>query len=384
MTSPDRQAPEPSGAGSTIATSSTKTCVRNSPKRGMGEAPAYRELARIAAEAGYPEVTASRVHTWATARLLPQTAKRVSRGSTGFSSELRDGVAAQLIALAKHRRLTANRHTLAVLLWLDGWDVPHDLVRKALLSVIPERTLSDASEETLDRLDRLAATVASLLVRRFRPGPRGAKVATDAAAALVPAVHGAYEPDEYAARNLELIAGHDRGRTDGLQGAAPWLGGPARAPWRFLSRQAHPSRVRDYIRRLPSEELDQTRSHARYLTYELPAFARAFEVWFGRGFAGFRVLAMLTTRNAEIPALVAVVVDRFPSLSRRLDLLMDGLAPYRQRRDAVLAIADAYASEHPDQRAALRRYGLDGLLRRGRLRRLNGHQELLARAEKLA
>jgi hypothetical protein len=349
----------------------------------MGEAPAYRELARIAAEAGYPEVTASRVHGWATARLLPRTAERVSRGSTGFSSELRPGVADQVIALAKHRRLTANRHTLAVLLWLDGWDVPRELVRRALLSVIPRRTLSDASEQALDRLDRIAAAVAPLLVQRFRPGRRGARVASDAASALVPAVHGAYEPDEDAAGNLELIAGLDRGRTDALQGAAPWLRGPARAPWRFMSRQAHPSRVRHYIRRLPSEELDRTRRHARYLAYELPAFARAFEVRFGAGFAGLRALAMLTTRNAEIPAAVAVVVDRFPSLSGRLDLLIEGLAPHQQRRDALLAIADAYASEHPDQRAALSRYGLDGLLRRGRLRRLRGHRELLARAEQL-
>jgi len=308
----------------------------------------------------------------------------VPAGSTGFSSELRPGVADQVIALAKHRRLTANRHTLAVLLWLDGWDVPRDLVRRALLSVIPRRTLLDASDQALDRLDRLAAAVAPLLVRRFRPGRRGAKVAADAAFAMVPAVHGAYEPDEDAAGNLELIAGLDRGRTDGLQGAAPWLRGPARAPWRFMSRQAHPSRVRDYIRRLPSDELDQTRRHARYLAYELPAFARAFEVRFGAGFAGFRVLAMLTTRNAEIPAAVAVVVDRFPSLARRLDLLIGGLAPQRERRDALLAIAEAYLLEHPDQRAALRRYGLDGLRQRGRLRPLSGHHELLARAERLA
>lgn len=384
MTSPDRQAPEPSGAGSTFSISPPKTCVENSPKRETGEAPAYRELARIAAEAGYPEVTASRVHTWAAARLLPPTAERVSRGAMGFSSELRDGVADQLIALANHRRLTANRHTLAILLWLDGWDVPRDLVRRALLSVIPKRTLSDASDKALDRLDRLATPVASMLVRRFRSGTRGARVAPDAATALVPAVHGAYEPDEEAARNMEMVAGLDRGRTEGLEGASPWLQGRARTPWRFMSRQAHPSSVRDYIRRLPARRLDRTRRHARYLAYELPAFARAFEVRYGVGFAGLRALAMLTTRNAEIPAAVAVVVDRFPSLSRRLDLLIDGLAPYRQRRDALLAIADAYASEHPDQRAALRRYGLDGLLRRGRLRQLRGHQELLARAERLA
>ena len=382
--SPDRQAPEPSGARSTISSTSPRTFLGNSPKRDTGEAPAYRELARIAAEAGYPEVTPSRVHTWVTARLLPPTAERVSRGSRGFSSELRDGAVAQLIALAKHRRITANRHTLAVLLWLDGWDVPRDLVRSALLSVIPRRTLSDASDEVLDRLDRLAAPIASLLVRRFRPGTRGARVAVDAAAALIPAVHGAYEADEYAARNLELIAQLDRGRTDRLEGTPAWLTGTARAPWRFMSRHAHPSRVRHYIRCLPAEELDRTRRHAGYLAYELPAFARAFEVRFGAGFAGLRALAMLTTRHAEIPAAVAVVVDRFPSLSRRLDLLIDGLAPQRQRRDALLAIAQAYASEHPDQRAALRRYGLDGLLERGQLRRLSGHDELLRRAERLA
>lgn len=384
MTSPDRQAPERSGAGSTIAGSSQRTRLENSPERDRGEAPVYRELARLANEAGYPEVTASRVHAWVSARLIPRTSERTSLGSPGFSSRLREGVSSQLIALARHRRLTANRYTLALLLWLDGWEVPRDLVRKALLSVVPGRTLTDASDRALDRLDRHVSSTAARLIRRFRPGKRRAQVAGDAAAALLPAVHGAYEPDDKAARHVERIASLDRGRTDRLAGAQPWLGGSARTVWRFMTREAHPSRVRQYVRDLPDDQLDRTRLHAKYLVYELPAFARALEVRFGVGFAGLRALALLTTRHAAIPAAVAVVVDRFPSLSRRLDLLIEGLEPHRQRRDVLLALADAYAAEHPDQRDALRRHGLDGLMRRGALRPLRRHEKLLAGAETLA
>jgi hypothetical protein len=107
------------------------------------------------------------------------------------------------------------------------------------------------------------------------------------------------------------------------------------------------------------------------------------EARYGLGFGGLRPIARLDDRHAETLSIIAVVIDRFPGLSRRLDLLIEGLEPHREGRDVWLALSDAYMHENPDQAREVRRYGMEGLLARGKLRRMAGSAELLDRAAAL-
>ena len=259
-----------------------------------------------------------------------------------------------------------------------------DLVKAALLSAVPARTLSGDSERVLDRLAGIASGVTPRLVRTLRPGRMRRGQAEDAAVALLPATHGALEPDETAGKNLERLGGLHRARTDAPAGVRPWLRGSAARAWVFMVRFAPPTKVRQYISTLEPADLDRSRAHARYVIYELPAFARLVETRFGRGFAGFRLVAQFGPTNAEALAAAAVALGRFRPLARRFDLLIAGMEPFRERRDVLLAIGAEYERQHPDQRQAFRKAGLDGLLEAGVLRPLDGVDALLATAERLA
>lgn len=380
-----RQATGSPRAPRSVPDASAQTHRAKSPKRdaAASEAPVYHALAQMARDAGFREVTPSQVHVYAKARLLPPTAVRQSLGNRGFASELHPQVVDQLLALCELRKLTRSHEALAVLLWADGWDVPLGIVKEALLSCLPPARMS-RSVRALDHLDRLARRSLPRLMRTMRPGRMG-DAALDAAATLAPVAYGIADPiDDVAGGNLERLGGLDRGRLDAIGSAEPWLAGPPSFAWNVMLRYAPPWRVRSYIEAADAALLDRSRAHARFLIYEIPAFARGLEAGGGRGFGGWRFLARLVPRQAAMLGTIAVVLDRYPALFRRFDLLIEGISPLAERRDVLLELAAEYARQHPDQSALLRRHGLYGLVTRGLARRLDGVDELLARAEAVA
>lgn len=154
-----------------------------------------------------------------------------------------------------------------------------------------------------------------------------------------------------------------------------------------MLRYAPAHEVRNYLESIDGALLQKSQTHARFLIHEFPAWARAIEACSGRGFAGWRAIARLDMQHAAMLAMLAVlavVIDRFPALSRRLDLLIDGWAANAARRDMLLELHAEYARQHPDQARQLRRDGLEGLEQRRLLRPLHGIDELLARAARLA
>lgn len=355
---------------------------RKSPERGGAEAPVYGSLSEAAQAAGFTEITPSRVHLFAKARLIPPTSTRRSLGIHGFATELRPRVVEQLLALCALRRLTRSRKALAVLLWADGWDVPIDVLKLALRSPLPSRRLR-CSDRSLDEVDRLASRTLPRLKRMLRPGRIG-DAALDAAAALAPVVWALLDRiDSVSAANLERLMGFHRGRTDSLPGVKPWLSGRPSFAWNAMLRYANPSMVRDYIDGADQETLDRSQAHARFLIYELPEFVRGLEAREGSGFGGMGFIARLGPQDAALLGCIAVVVDSFRAMSRRLDSLIEGLGPQAERRDVSLQLASAYTAQHPDQAGLLRRHGLDGLAERGLARPLEGVDELLARVEAL-
>ncbi|MEX2135775.1 MAG: hypothetical protein WEB29_02275 [Chloroflexota bacterium] len=258
-----------------------------------------------------------------------------------------------------------------------------DMLKVALRSPLPTARLS-RSDRSLDRVDRIARRNLPRLMRMLRPGRMGG-AALDAAAALAPVLWALVDRiDSVAGSNLERLVGLHRGRTDGLPGAKPWLTGRPSFAWNAMLRYAVPSRVRPYIAAADQGTLDRSRLHARFLIYELPAFARGLEARKGVGFGGLRFVAQLGPQHAAMLGCIAVVADSFPAMSRRFDLLIEGVAPFAEPRDILLALASEYASQHCDQAGLLRRHGLDGLIERGLARRLEGVDDLLTRAEAFA
>jgi hypothetical protein len=202
---------------------------------------------------------------------------------------------------------------------------------------------------------------------------------------MAPALFGAIDRvDQKAADALEQLVGLVRGRRDRTPDAEPWLKGRAATAWNLMLRYSPPSVVRGHIQSASRSTLDQSREHARWLIYELPAFVRALEAQFGSGFGGLAVFSRAAASLAPAMCTATIALDRFPPARKRLDLLIRALAPHGAIRDAVVEIDGAYRAQHPDQQRLLGRIGIQGLVDRGLARPLIGYDDLLARAEELA
>lgn len=362
MGSQVRQATGPSGASGKLRHAPRKTHPKKSPD---DEAPVYRQLAAAAHSGGFPGITPARIHGWVGVGLLPRTSVRT--GAFPFASELRPGIEDQLLALCRLARSTTSRSSLAALLWADGWEVDLDLLKDALLSYLPSRSLSTATDEELDDFDRAISARVSAFMRLVRPG-RAQAATSDALAALGPLLYGASDSlDNEAATAIERVAGVHRARVDWVGAATPWLvSEPAEAFNLLLGAESWTS-SRAYLAGLDSAGLAESRTHARFLMHELPEFARGIEALLGRGFGGLRWFARMLPRDAPMMALAAVLVGRDPRLVANLDAMIASLASIRDSMRLAIDLAAEYADRHPDQRAALRRYGLQGLADRGRL-----------------
>lgn len=358
-----------------------ETHSKNSPKQGAGrhESPIYQSLAAAANRAGHTEITASKVHLFTKAGLLPPASVRRSLGNAGFGSEPLPQAEAQLLALGTFRHLTKSHKNLAVLLWIDGWDVPSAVLKEALLEWLPPARVP-TSERALDRIDRMASAVAPKLHRRLRPG-RIQSTASDAAATLVPAALGVLDfIDDLAGSRLERLIGLHRGRTDSVGTAGPWLRSRPSFGWKVLMRYGKPLSVRRYINALGEEQLEASRAHVRFAVHCLPVLAQAMEARRGVGFAGWRIIAQFGARHAAMLGAVVLTLDRWPALYRRFDQLIEGLTPHVERCQLTVELANEYRRQHRDQARDLRKHGLDGLLARGAARPLTGAEELLDRA----
>lgn len=363
-----RQASGRSRAPRRVARDIAQTDRENSPAFALGEAPVFRRLAAFAYRQGYTEISPSRIHAWS--------------GESGLlGSTQAPDVEERLLAICALRRQVASRRAVLVLLWASGWHVDPKALKDALLSTVPSRSMQNASDRTLDRLDRLASRKAPRLVRLLRPGRVG-PLAVSAAATLVPLAVGALEQvDAQAAQAIERVTGLHRGRSDEAPGATPWLTARPAFAFTFFARRGLPIAVRPIVQRLSAEDIAASREHAHFLIHDLPDVARGVEAMRGRGFAGFHALALLGLEDAPLLALAAVVADRYPSTRRRLSELAEGLGPLAPQARLLQQVVSVYPRQHPDQRHALRRDGLQGLFERGTLRRLNDVDELLHELE---
>ena len=304
-----------------------------SPYVVRGEAPLYRELAvRLGAETRYT-ATASQIHGWVTAGLLPNTPTESLGWGRGFRAEPSEELFAQLVAVCRLREVTDRTDRLRMLLWLEGWPVDPLAIKRAVLArlaFLPRRKPS--AVRGMDDLNHQAQRRAQSFVRHLGLHPIGRKTAVDGVFVAASIVIGAEV--EIGQRSVELLLrafGLDRAMSDRTHDTGPWLVGDVARDLSRLARARPLTRLYDRVATLTSVQIEEVRPYARFVALDLPLFARALEVRFGHNAFGFGGLRIVRGRP-EIGIAVAAYFYR-TRLRRQLDGLSRTLA---ENRDLML------------------------------------------------
>lgn len=220
--------------------------IESQPLNARSAEPDGPALLRIAAQAG-SEISERMLETFRAQDLIPRP-RRV--GYQGRIPQWRypPGVDRQLIALLRWRQRTKDPDLLKVLLWLDGYEVPVSAIRGALarqLSAITETVerelnlqaqrlgLDPASDDGHSQaIDALAKAMAAKRGTTMIPRHGRLRSADRArAVSLMIRTFGLGETTEGTAGEaaaVERVLGiAPNGRRHAIEGAGPWLTGPA-------------------------------------------------------------------------------------------------------------------------------------------------------------
>jgi hypothetical protein len=340
-----------------------QTVRRNFPPVRPGEAPVYAALADAAHAAGFATITSGQIHKWVNDGLLPPTAEQRSVGRHGFETVRLPGAENQLLALCRLRAQTKSWDRLAILLWLDSWQISSDRLRRAMLEELGdprELGLDPSRDADLDKLDEYAQRRGPAFARRAGLGHVGPTAAADGVMAALSVTFGGAPWDEEAAQAMERLAGLSRARTDAIGDAGPWLDGPAAPP---IDLSGFAFKAPELIRRATQAELDAARPRARALAVDMPRVAHAAELGLGINIAGLGLLAGPHVTPAMAVAVSLVFGDL--GLGDQLDAMTETWSGLALQAAAAMPLMEAYIAKHPEQRRAIRSGGLQGLADRG-------------------
>jgi hypothetical protein len=323
----------------------------------MLDAAALLHAAEIA---GY-EVSARMLETFRAEGLIPRPSRAGYRGRAPVWA-YPDGADQQLIALLRWRGRTKSPEVLRVLLWLDGFPIPPQAVRDALvgelstmLDSIDREITSLAREHGLDPHDegergQALQLVAGVLAAKRGPRalPRHGRVRAAERARAVEVLLRTFafgervEAGAGEADTVERVLGAaPNGRRHRVSGAGPWLTGPAEALLEAGDVVALPS-ILESARQATDAELDTVRRIVIALFRHLPLVARMVNVMFDDdNYAGLGGLAEVD-RNPEIVMLlipsvlgmvragwqdnlqdVTTALERFPDLLAQTEQVLD-------------------------------------------------------------
>jgi hypothetical protein len=323
----------------------------------MPEARRYQQLAELAREAGY-RVTPAQIHHWVRAGLLPATAERRSVGRRGFRSEPRTGAERQLIALCGLRSITTSRGSLALLLWLDGWEVPLGRVRAALVEAVPAPLSHGLNDNDRDRISALAMEHARSLRRQLPPAKLSQMDVAEVGEFLMRFVVGDQpDPSAELEATLSRAMGLDRAASDTIGSAEPWYD-PSSAGVLSLLAGFTLDELHELIESVADDELSLARDPARTLIYDMPRIAEAIELAYGRGVAGFGPLRLMSPAEPHLGVIATLRASR-AGLGPSLAALVESCrSPQLQQVLESLPEARAFVRAHPQRR----RIEQDGLV----------------------
>lgn len=141
--------------------------------RPRSETEADRVLIKIAADQGH-SVTPRQLRRWRAEGLLPCRSVRGRGRGAGVEGSDPPVSADQLLALCRwHKTYPRSADKIAVSLWYDGWEVPTERIRRAILRGFDrelERGRIDWSREPLNPLEKMSAR--GLASHHFDPAER--------------------------------------------------------------------------------------------------------------------------------------------------------------------------------------------------------------------
>ena len=303
--------------------------ARVEPEQNHGLVLDSAALIRHAAAAGYT-VSARMLETLRAQELVPRPVRSAYRGRTPVWT-YPEGADQQLTALLSWREHTTDPNLLRVLLWLDGFSIPHDTVRTALveslqtvLDTIDQEITTQARRHGLDaetdRDEALALTAGALAAKRGPKAiPRRARVvAADRTNALklmlrTFALGEQVEVTPEEATTVERVLGTSpNGRRQSVPGADPWLTGPAEDLFTTANIASIPAALQA-TRDATETELESARAIVFALFRYLPLAARMMGALFNdENYAGLGGLRHLD----RDPEMVLLMVPMITSMLR--------------------------------------------------------------------
>ncbi|MGW4982635.1 hypothetical protein [Streptomyces mirabilis] len=322
------------------------------------------DLLQAAAAAGYP----------VSERMLEEFRSRtqglLSRPHRGANRGRRPvwlyplGAERQLVSLMRWREHTKDLNVLRVLLWLDGFPIATSAVRESVsaslstLTQTLERGLeAEASRRGLDPAsEREAAlnSIASALAARRGPNalPRLVRVTASERTSAVElllrlfAFGETLDTTEEEAATVEKVLGVSPGRRQRVNGAGPWLVGPAQDLFDAAQFISVP-RMAETLVDATDVELESARQLVAMLFRFLPLVARMIGAVFDNdNYAGLEGVGLLDEHPEFVMLLVPMVVGMIRAgWQENLDTIATALEPFPALAAEIRRVLDLPANE---------------------------------------
>ncbi len=283
-------------------------------------------LLEAAARAG-AEISDRMLETFRAQGLIPRPHRA---GYVGRTPQWRypPGTDRQLVALLRWRQHSKDPDLLKILLWLDGFAVPVTNVRDALtrqlraITALMEREISQQARRLglnpadQDARSQAIGVMAQTLAgkRGSTPLPRRSRVPAEdrtRAVALLIRVFGLGETIEGTAEDataVERTLGIANGRRQRIDGAGPWLTGPAEDLFGAATITGLP-RLLDAAANASDAELTSARHTVIAIFQHMPLMARMLGAVSGEdNYAGFAAFAQLDQHPEVVVYIVPMVV----------------------------------------------------------------------------
>ncbi|MFE7624159.1 hypothetical protein [Streptomyces sp. NPDC057509] len=289
------------------------------------------DLLRAATSAGFSTLTERQMEEFRYDGLMPRPVRVGNDGHRPVWLHP-SGSDHQLVRLLRWREHTRDRDVLRVVLWVEGFSVVLDDVRASATAVMDnlshglEQILgAEASRQGLDPVDDkdtvvggVAATMAAMRGKNALPRPIRVPAGERATAVahLVQIFGLGTQPDlaEAEAQTIEKVLGVSPGRRQSLEGAEPWLTGPASALNGAADFVSVP-RMAEALADATDAAWQEARSPTAALFLQLPVSTRALAALTGKdNFAG-----MGGTIEWDSEPLVAIILIAFVLGARESD-----------------------------------------------------------------
>lgn len=336
------------------------------------DARVYEQLAVIARELGYRDVSGSAIHDWRKRGLLPAViVRRLGFGAreTEIPAELLERL--REVCRLRYDERVRDLRVLGAILWLDGVEMPISAVVRGLDAELDaiERFVKRhaprgpiaASEELTDRedadVDAAAVKMASAAARSEAPGEEVALPDLEIGLGeLIKTLVGRLAPDDADADALDPVArwlGLGRAHDEGLPGAPPWLPDAPGAALQSAIRMMNVPYLRGVLSAATPKDLERARALVVRLHRVAPAVSSTLSLGYGRGAFGLGFLASIGRGEARLMPVFPVLLQPDDA-----ELVVGAMEVQADQVRGLVDLGFRYLDEHPEVRTEVEKSGL--------------------------